>query len=68
MILMAKKRIKKENKVMVGVTCQCQDSAVTKPPTLLRKTQCKVCGKIFKTNRDPNKNGQDICFNCKKSR
>lgn len=66
---MAKKRkIKKNNKIMVGVTCQCQEPAVARPPSILRKTQCKICGKIFQTNRDINNNALDLCFRCKTKR
>jgi len=62
---MAKKR---ESKVKVGVTCQCQDPAVPRPPKLLRKTQCKDCGKIFQTNRPLNEKGVDRCLKCRTKR
>lgn len=62
---MVKKRTIKKNKVMVGVTCQCQEPAVARPPTHLRRTQCKVCGNVFKTNRESIPGKDDVCLNCK---
>jgi len=58
---MAKRKKSKESKIMVGIRCQCQDRAVERPGPLIRKTFCKKCGKVFKTNREV-----DICFDCEK--
>jgi len=58
---MVKRKKNKESKIQVGIKCQCQDWAVERPGPLIRKTFCKKCGKVFKTNRDV-----DICFDCEK--
>lgn len=58
---MVKRKKNKESKVMVGIKCQCKDRAVERPEPLLKQTRCKICGKIFKTNRM-----EDICFKCDK--
>ena len=42
---------KRESNIKVGITCKCQDAAVARPPSLLRKVQCKKCGIFFRTNR-----------------
>ncbi|MDI6724074.1 MAG: hypothetical protein QMD61_05455 [Methanobacterium sp.] len=60
---MAKRKKDKESKVMVGIKCQCKDRAVKRPEPLIRKTVCKKCGKVYKTNREV-----DICFDCEKSK
>jgi hypothetical protein len=52
-----------KSKKMVGIRCQCHDHAVERKKFLLRKTYCKKCGKIFKTNREV-----DLCFECEKKR
>lgn len=63
-----KRRIGKNSKIRVGVTCNCQKPALPRPPKLLRNAQCKVCGQIFKTNRDLSSDGADICFECRNKR
>lgn len=60
---MAKRKKDKESKVMVGIRCQCKDREVKRPETLIRKTFCEKCGKVYKTNREV-----DICFDCEKSK
>jgi len=55
---------KRKNKIKVGVKCQCQDPAVTRPPSRLRKVQCKKCGILFTTNRDKAED-YDLCFKCR---
>ncbi|MBF4475102.1 MULTISPECIES: hypothetical protein [Methanobacterium] len=57
---------KRESNIKVGITCKCQDAAVARPPSLLRKVQCKKCGIFFRTNRA--KDGPDLCFNCRTGR
>ncbi len=57
---MNKNKKARKSKIMVGVKCQCQDWAVQRPVSLIRKLICKKCGKEFKTNREVN-----ICFNAK---
>ncbi|MBI5460152.1 hypothetical protein [Methanobacterium sp.] len=59
---------KRKSKKKLGVKCQCQDPAVARPPSLLRKVQCKKCGMFFTTNRDDERNDSDICLNCRSRR
>lgn len=58
---------KRNSKIKVGVKCQCQDPAVARPPSRLRKVQCKKCGIFFTTNRDEAE-GYDLCFKCRSQR
>jgi formylmethanofuran dehydrogenase subunit E len=59
---------KGKSKIKVGVSCQCQDPAVARPSSHLMKVQCKKCGLIFRTNRDRNSEGYDLCFKCMNKR
>nr|WP_054858299.1 hypothetical protein [Methanobacterium formicicum] len=38
---------KRESNIKVGITCKCQDAAVARPPSLLRKVQCKKMWYFF---------------------
>jgi hypothetical protein len=54
---------KKKSMKMVGVSCQCEEHAVARPPSKLHRISCSVCGKIFQTNKD-----KDLCFACEKKK
>jgi hypothetical protein len=54
---------KKKSKKMIGVTCQCEEPAVARPPSNLRRVSCSVCGKIFQTDGD-----KDLCFECERKK
>ncbi|MDO5835044.1 MAG: hypothetical protein Q4P17_00890 [Methanobacterium sp.] len=56
---------KKNNKIKIGVKCQCHGPAVPRPPSHLRRVQCKQCGMLFTTNRDEECKDSDICLNCR---
>ncbi|MCE5214205.1 MAG: hypothetical protein LLF83_05745 [Methanobacterium sp.] len=43
------------------ITCQCQERAVKRPESILKKVQCRKCGKIFRTNQE-----KELCFDCGK--
>ncbi|HOI40795.1 MAG TPA: hypothetical protein PL168_08705 [Methanobacterium sp.] len=58
-------KTKNNNKIMIGVSCQCQKPAISRPSSHLRKVQCQKCGKIFKTNRDLNHQGLYTCCKCR---
>ncbi|HII83736.1 MAG TPA: hypothetical protein HA271_02610 [Methanobacterium subterraneum] len=59
---------KRKSKIKVGVKCQCQDHAVARPPSRLRKVQCKKCGMFFTTNRDDEHKDSNICLSCRSRR
>jgi hypothetical protein len=54
---------KKKSKKMIEVTCQCEEPAVARAPSKLRRVSCSVCGKIFQTDGD-----KDLCFACEKKK
>lgn len=55
------KKLKKSKKIEIGIKCQCQNRAVDRPESMLKKARCKKCGKIFSTN-----DNIDFCFDCAK--
>ncbi|MGV8144529.1 MAG: hypothetical protein ACP5OJ_07965 [Methanothermobacter sp.] len=59
---MSSKRKKSQKKVSIGIRCQCEDRAVKRPDSMLKKVFCRKCRKIFWTNED-----RDLCFDCERS-
>jgi hypothetical protein len=54
---------KKKKPISINIRCQCEDSAVKRPESLLVTVYCKGCGKVFRTNTK-----KDLCFDWERKR
>ncbi len=55
------KKTKSSKKINIAIKCQCEDRAVPRPESLLKRVTCRECGKTYKTNSNTK-----VCFNCQK--